>query len=316
MQVLTNEIGFCARRATRMVGADLFGLSDDHQAVFRVTQIIQDRLQAEPVPVSDSITPLMKRINWLYARNAVAVVHDIYYLLAVPIDGAVVNNAVLAFNTVTKEWESAFDTWNPAAGMQIDNLLHSYYFRTSAAYAVNQGLNAIHILGVGSQDEMPAGLFEIDHLIETRGFATLGWNAATKRDFKRLELAVATLRPSITVTELPDGAGDERILNPTAITRNPLKYRNFGKVDFDPTNANDDFEAPGREDYSLDVSSTPCNLQAGIHLEIKQRDVLRFATKARGRYMSYRVENSQGKCEVSGVLAESTGAQREVRKAA
>ena len=316
MEVLSTEVGMCARRATKMVGADLFFLSDDHQCVFRISEVIQERLQAEPVPVSDAITPIMKRVNWLAAKNAVAIVQDIYYLLAVPLDGSEVNNALLVYNTVSKEWESAPDWWHLAAGMQIDNLIHSFYFGETAAYAINHGLNAIHILGIGSDDEMPGGNFEIQHLIEVRGYATLGWNAASKRDFKRVEFSVATLRPSITITEISEGARDERLLNLSPITRNPAKYRNFDKANYNPSNDNDDFEVPGREDYSLDLTSIDFDLQEGIELEIKQRDVLRFSTKARGQYMSYRVENAQGKCDISAVLVESVGAQREPRKAA
>jgi hypothetical protein len=134
---------------------------------------------------------------------------------------------------------------------------------------------------------------------------------------KRAEIPVATLRPQITVTELTDRARDERILNGTPITRNPAKYLNFSKPDFVADNSNADFEAPGREDYSLDLTSIDFNLtEPGVELEMKQRDPLRFSTKARGRYMSYRVENHQGECEVGAIMVESAGTQREKRKAA
>lgn len=322
MEVLSTEMGMGARRGTRMVGADLFFLSADHFGIFRINEVIQERLQAEPVPVSDAIEPLMKRVNWQYAQNAVANVHDIYYGIALPMDGATVNNAVLMYNTVTKEWES-FHWWDPAAGLQVDNLIITDYFGQLVTYAIDNAHGAIHILGIGIDDELAINpdqtrvRYEIDHIVETRGYSTLGWNAATRRDFKRLEIPVATLRPSITVTELTEAAQDERILNLNAITRNPAKYRNFAKADYVADNSNADFEGPGREDYSLDLTSVDFDLtDPGVELEIKQRETLRFSTKARGRYVSYRIENKQGKCEVGGLLVESAGAQRETRKAA
>ena len=326
METISSEVGTWARRSAKMVGADLFFLSADHFGVFRVNQIIQERLQTEPIAVSDNITPLIKRINWTYAQNAVANVHDIYYMLAVPLDQSTVNNALIVYNTGTGEWEG-FDWWNPGAQVQIDNLLVTNYFGIPALYAINNGLGKIHVLGLGNDDQfndearaIPAGdlstVFGINHLIETRGYATLGWNASSRRDFKQLQLAVATVRPSIRVTELTDGAEDERPLNTTPITRDPAKYRNFDRADFVPGNLNKDFEAPGRLDYSLDVTSVDFDLtEPGVELDIKQRDVLRFSTKARGRYMSYRVENTNGECEVSAALVESEGTQREPRKA-
>jgi hypothetical protein len=324
MEVLTNEIGICARRSGRMVGADFFYLSGDHFGVYRISEVIQSRLQSEPVPVSDAIEPLMKRINWKYAGNAVANVHDIFYGLAVPMDQSKVNNAVLIHNTVTKEWES-IHLWDPASGMQIDNLIVTDYYGQLVTYAIGgpPGYQSIYAFGIGIDDQMAINTdntrqrYWIDHIIETRGFATLGWNAATKRDFKRVEIAVATLMPSVTVTEITEKAKDERILNSTPITRNPAKYHLFSKADYVADNTNQDFEAPMRQDYSLDLTNTDFDLtDPGVQLEIKQNDTLRFSTKARGRWVSYRIENKQGVCETQALLAESTGTQRETRKAA
>lgn len=310
MEVISTEIGMCGRRATKMVGADLFFLSKDHRAIFRISQVIQDRLQAEPVPVSDAIEPVMKRVNWSAAENAVGAVHDIYYILFLPLDGSLVNNAAVAYNTVTQQWEGAPDTWAEGANMQIDNLIHSYYFGDAALYGFNYSANQIYIFGIDTgDDKIGDDRFEIRHLIESRGYATLGWNASTRRDFKQLKMAVATLRASITVTQLMDGAKDERLLTPTPIQRSRARYRNFGRADFDPSNVNDDFSAPGREDYSQ-VFDNDFYLQDGVELGIKQREVLPFSTKARGRYASVRVENSQGECEIGGFLTDSTGTQR------
>jgi hypothetical protein len=323
LETLSTEIGMGARKATRMVGGDMFLLSIDHFGIYRITEIIQDRLQAEPVPISDSIESLMKRVNWKEAVNAVANVHDIYYVIALPIDGSKVNNALLVYNTVTQQWES-FDSWNPAANMGIDNLIVTDYYGRAATYAVANrgGQSGIFALGIGNDDQMFINpdhtriRYPIDHTVETRGYATLGWNATMGRDFKRVEIPVATLRPSVTVTELTDKARDERILSTT--TRNPAKYWNFDKPDYVADNTNRDFEAPGREDYSLDLSATDFDLtDAGVELEIKQREPpLRFSTKARGRFISYRVENHQGECEVGSLMVESAGTQREKRKAA
>jgi hypothetical protein len=170
-------------------------------------------------------------------------------------------------------------------------------------------------------DDPPLGPIEyqINDLIETRGYATLGWNASTQRDFQRVEIACATWAPRIKVTQVTERAGDERPLNVTPITKSPTVYDRFGKKDWDPTNANDDWDTPGRQDYSVVADDAGFEIQdagAGIDPERTQNAVLRFSTKARARYVSYRIENSQGSCDVAGVLVESAGVPRTIRRAA
>ncbi len=325
VQVLSASVGVMARKSCRMVGGDLFFLHDT--GVHRISQVIQDRLEAEPVPVSDPIQPLIRRINWLYADKSVAAVLSPYYFLAVPLDGSTYNNAVLVYNSATREWES-YDTWASAAGFRIDNLFVADFFSSRRVYAVNHGAVAIHLLYEGRLDELSfnrsTGLhtvYEIADLFETRGYAELGSAGATTQDFKRVEIPIATWRPSITVTELTDKAGDERVLTAAAVTKDPAKYDIAFKPDYVITNANGDFDAPGRQDYALDPTqgvypSGSIGGSNGIDGDKKQTSVLRFSTKARGRYISYRIANTQGACDMAGVLCESSGAQREIRRAA
>lgn len=150
-------------------------------------------------------------------------------------------------------------------------------------------------------------VYPIAFRFETRGYSTQGWNGKTARDFKNVELPVATWNPSIYVTQLTDSANDERALNVNAITRDRTKYDRFGKADFDPTNVNGDFNDPGRQDYSVDLSDELAVDLENVDVEQAQRGVLRFSTRSRGRYVSYRIEESQGYVAVEGCRMESRG---------
>jgi hypothetical protein len=104
-------------------------------------------------------------------------------------------------------------------------------------------------------------------------------------------------------------------LNANAITKSRTEYDKFGIKDWVPTNENDDWATAGRQDYSVTANSEGFIPGSGIDPDRHQTSTLRFSTKARGKYISYRIANGQGRCEVGWVLAESSGTQREPRRA-
>jgi hypothetical protein len=326
-QGVNSSIGVVARKSWQMVGAE--GMFLSLRGVYRLSQVDQDRLATSPIPVGaqkddkgkviDPIAPLLRRINWKYAHLAVAGLDGPYYVLAVPIDGSPVNNALLYFNTVSDRWESV-DVFDPRAHMQIDNLLAFEFEGETRLYAINHRTNSIHLLNEGKFDETPTGRWEIEEVLKSRGYATLGWNATVRRDFKRVVIAVATWRPKITVQEVTEGAHDSRTIA-RDLTKDRRKFDKFGRKPFVVTNANDDALEPGRQDYSVDLQEDgELNLGSGVDLEAKQESVLGapggFSTKCRGRWIGYDITNTQGDCDVLGILVESDGEQRTVRSAA
>jgi hypothetical protein len=61
-------------------------------------------------PISAPIDDVIQRINRNYASNAVATYWNNRYYLAVPLDDSTVNNTVLVYNFILKQWESV-DTY-------------------------------------------------------------------------------------------------------------------------------------------------------------------------------------------------------------
>lgn len=104
--------GCAARKTARMIGERLFWLG--HGAVHSVTVNGQGKLFVDALPLSQGIGETIRRINWAAASTACAGADTRYYYLAVPIDGATINNALLVYDHTLRQWASMdlFD-WVP-----------------------------------------------------------------------------------------------------------------------------------------------------------------------------------------------------------
>lgn len=332
LQAINDELGLCGRWAAVRAGGDVHFMSRTHPGIYRLTQVLQESVQTAPLPISDPIAPVIDRINWEASANIRAVLLGEYVIWFVPLDGAEVNNAALVWNNATQQWESAPDVWSgdatagdSASGgvitawdLQVDQAFVMNYQGHAALYAIDAGTRTVYVLYARGAltDQLVQGEQEIDFLMESRGYATLGWNATSRRDNKRMELGLETWRPNIDITELTESQGDERPLV-ESLTKSRTRNTRFAIPDYGPSNANDDFFEPGREDYSVELPGDGISLgENGIALGMKQRWIQPLALRARAHWFSYRIRNTQGYCAVTGILQESTGTQRQPRIAA
>lgn len=326
VELLTSKHGLAGRKAVVMVGGDVLFLSEPG-GIYRVSQSFESRQQVVALPITDPIQPFIERINWRAATGAVAEMLGEYVYFAVPIDGSSVNNAVIVYNGATGVVEG-YDTF--PAGFQIDDFKITLYQGERRLYALDKNAARIYVMYEGKSDFVyvdEAGTrdaeapidgpveHEIQAVLETRGYAPQGWNSSPTRDFKRVSLGITTWAPSIIVTQLGDGANDERPLNVTPIRKSRVEYDRFGKADWDPTNVNDDWETPGRQDYSIVADDTGVDPGTGIDPDRAQTSVLQFSTKLRGTTVSYRIANGQGAAAIEWLSLESSEAVRAPRRA-
>lgn len=317
IQKINDTIGFAARHAVIDVGGDVHFLSEPG-GIYAISQVIQDKNQTLPVPISNPIEPLIHRINWRYASNARAISHDNHIYWFFPVDDSRRNNCCAVYDSTTGQWE-AYDSW---AGTLINfNEVHiTKYLGQRQLFGVDHTSNTIYVLYIGKEDQLSNGVHEIAMKFETRGYAALGWNATTKRDFKFVEIAVETWNPIINITLIGKGFNDERLLTPIPITKNRLTYYTFGTLDYNPTNINNDFDAPQREDYSILVPEEPgmtlWDDSDGIDPEKKQESMIRMSLKKRDRFVIFRIEVPQGDCDIKGLKLESSGITKNLRIAA
>lgn len=83
---VTSQFGLVAAESVAHCGSDLLFLSQ--MGVMSLRQTEQNKIQGVSLPLSEPIQPLIDRINWKYAGNAVAAYWDNKYYLAVPLDEA------------------------------------------------------------------------------------------------------------------------------------------------------------------------------------------------------------------------------------
>ena len=141
VQLITNEVGCVARQSIVQIGNNVMFLSDN--GVYGANFQDLYNLRGNEVPLSSSINPTIERINRSVWDKSVAVYFDNRYYIAVPLDGSQVNNAILIFNFLNKQWESIDSTsdsnWN------IANLIVAGKENARAVYAVNT-LGGLHKL--------------------------------------------------------------------------------------------------------------------------------------------------------------------------
>jgi len=107
---LTREIGCVARKSIVQHGAQIFFLSDN--GVYAIEFLDQFNLRGADLPLSDSIQPIIDRINSDLAGQSVGAYFGNRYYLAVPLDStagagdATGNNAILVYNFQNSGWES------------------------------------------------------------------------------------------------------------------------------------------------------------------------------------------------------------------
>ena len=298
---VNRELGLIARRAVSAVGADVFFLSGT--GVFRVLQAFQDRIATGATPISDPMEPFFReRIHWLAASGACSAVAGEYYYLAVPIDGAADNNALLVFNTVTNAWEG----WHTfPAGVALSALHVTDWQGRKRLFAVDGTAGLVYLLHEGMVDRIGSTVTEISDLARTRGYAFGGTGRVRSA---RGALDVETWRPRFALRVRSDGVNETTELIPPT-TKERTRYYLHNAARYNTSNANDDHGAPYREDYSV-AAGTAFQTQSGIVFDRRQATQEPFVVRERGRYFTLELTNTQGRCDLAGVSLEMAATDR------
>ena len=316
-RILNRSIGGVGTKLPLMVGTDILFASAPH-GFYALSQVIQDQIGALPVPISEPIQDTINQINWAVTiQMGCSVALDNYAFFGVALGrGATRLNAILVYDTQTRQWVSAPDRW--ADGTFAFNALHvTNYGFVQRVFAVDYTAGAVYLMYEGITDEMMSGTFNIPFLMETRGY--IGDDPLRFKRFGRASVGIATYNPETTVTALTDGFNEEKQLG--VITKNRLKFYQHGHKDFDVVN--DDPNEQKRQDYSLiqpddfvgddfedlaegEITFIPATQPPGIGP--LQETVEPFLVRSWGRWCALRIEDNGGTCEVTACNVESTHA--------
>jgi len=137
-------------------------------------------LRGADEPISKNIQPYIDRINKNLASEAVGVLFNNRYYLAVALDtvaganNAIGNNTILVFNFLNKGWES-IDTFG-TSDFLIKNLIIGSAAERNSIYAVTSlgGLHELEAVETSNDILVSGGTassFPINSLLTTRGYA-------------------------------------------------------------------------------------------------------------------------------------------------
>jgi hypothetical protein len=284
VQLINPDLGCIAPRSVASVGGDVLFLSAT--GVYRVGQVIQDRIQTAPIAVSHEIEQLLqRRVNWKSADKAEAAVWGDYYYLAVPLDRSTKNNAIFSYNLVSEKWEGIHtfpaNTW-------LDQFVFITYRGERRLFAVDDTNGWLYLMYADREDCLPSGPVAVAMDVTTRAY--LAASSGRKR-WSVAQLATAEWKSSATVTLLVDGVSESAALYPAPLSRSRTANTLASLGAWDSTNSADDHGNAGRESYHV---VCPIKCGTGIVLSREQDFTPRFPCSARGRTAALRIQTTSG----------------------
>jgi hypothetical protein len=297
---VAGEWGCLAPRSMVQVGADVWLLAH-RRGVCSIRLTETNALQGVDIPVSRDIQPIIDRINWVAARNAVAAAHDNRVYFAVPLDASTYNNAIITFSTLTQKWEG-YDT---GSALRVQGFIKfTYDGAVRIGYVSTDGF--IYQMGHGTYDETGAisgaiSRHEIAWQWRSRGYG--GKTAGVKR-YGRLSVKVATHDPAYSVKAITDGVAEERVV--ASRTKDSTRwYRPYGKAPWVATNENDDFNDANREDYSWIATAEGMEMgDTGVGMDIHQEVEETWKLSSRGQHLQIEMNGTEGRAVVNGIKVE------------
>lgn len=150
VRTLATDIGCSASKSIVQAGGGVFFLSYSGVYFLQPQQSSTESMKLLTVsdPISAPIDNVIRRINRNFAYRSVATYWNNRYYLSVPLDNSIVNNAVLVYNFILKQWESV-DTYPslvPTGNTSVVTLWTDAY----SPYIVDDGNYYLRIYGNGS----------------------------------------------------------------------------------------------------------------------------------------------------------------------
>lgn len=169
VQLLTDEIGCVARRSIIQVGSQVIFLSDN--GVYGTNFIDLYNLRGNEVPLSEPIEGTIKTLNKSSWANSIGVYFDNRYYIAVPTGSSSVNNAILVYNFLNKEWESVDTVADD--GWEISNMMVAGEDGERGVYVVNS-FGGIHKLDerLDAVDRVVIGIGAVQQNLSIAGSMT------------------------------------------------------------------------------------------------------------------------------------------------
>ena len=321
---VTREYGAVGRNSIVQVGSDVVFLSSK-RGVTSLGIANNGKVTAVDVPLSDPIQPLIDRINWNYASGASAAYHNNRLYMAVPLDGATENNAILVYDFLVKAWAGYDD--GPDV-VKVKKFVETVFqgkrrlFFLSTDGFINLYDDDLSVCGFVDEKGSSDGTISIQQVsdeVTTRGYTG---NLILSKRWSVAEVQLATSEPTLTVKALFDGANENtKVLTPTGgLTFDRTKYdKPFHATDFNASMSGDDFFTQHRQDYSVnpdtEIALPTDGSDTGFDPDLHQQSQNRYKYRGEGKYVQLKVENTNGRAELLGAgVGGSSASQSAVKQ--
>ncbi len=298
LDAVTTEYGIKAPRSVVQVGNDVWFLAHK-RGVCSIQQTSQNKLQGVDVPVSRDIDPLISRVVWEHAANGASCFYDNKVYVAVPIDGHTHNNAVLVFDTLNGRW---------AGRDEGQTIRVREWLKFPLAGVIRAGFISddgyVVLYEDGFLDHVGGAMGAVSYVSVQHRFVSRGYlgGAAGRKTFAEVRARLRTWWPTYTVTAHVDGVAEERTVA-AAQTRSRIQYdRPHTAPSWIPSNVNDDFRTPYRQDYSLHVPVPGLETgENGLQADLHQEQERAWRIRERGQFVQVEIEGTQGRTILAGL---------------
>jgi len=305
---LTDQYGCAAERSIVAAGSDVIFLSDQ-RGVVSLRQSVAGETQSVDLPLSQPIQPIINRIDWTKAKDAVGAYSNNRYYLAVPLRGinatAPGNNAILVYDFLTKAWSGT----DFISGIGIKDFFFVNYKGAKRLFVLtNDGqillyddeqFGGIDDQTIGSNNKTSHSV--IEGRLLTRGY-TCG--LPDKKRFRALSAFVETYAGAYTITGWADGVNESVDISDESFSK--TTYEAAIKSDYSTDNSADNFFDQGRDDYSISAGDNIVCGTNGFAVDRKQAHSDRDRFKCEGQYLQLEFKTTSGVVDIRGLNLTAT----------
>lgn len=288
---ITRDYGCVAPKSITSTGSDIVWLSQ--RGVVSLKQTEFGLTQSVVVPLSDSISKTIEKIDWGHIDKACATYFDNRYILSFPSsNGGGANDSTIVYNFLNESWDGEW------TGEYLKPRFYGRIYiggQIRLIFADDSGY--IHYFDpLAYQDRTYDGS---ESVIQTE-LLTRAYTCGTRehKQWTNANLSIATWDPTYSIDAIFDN--DNLILElRDTTTKSRSQYYTYGVDDYDATNVNDDFNEPNREDYS--VTTGFITGENGISFGVKQTTLEKTRPTGHSSGIQIKVTSESGLVDINSI---------------
>lgn len=252
-ETLISNYGLAARGAATMVGTDCYFYAS-RRGIVSITQTEQNKARGVDVPLSESIQPIIDRVDPRYESKIRMEIWDSKLYVALPLDdGSAGNNAIAVFDFLSQSWSSL----DVGSAIKPKEFFKATFSGTERLFFTSEDgfINLVEEDELGDHVADSAASNKISTNAVAFKLLTRGYHAQdlNHRFFRTARLSLATNKPKYSVSLLMDGVGESQALVTDQEKDRTKYYRPFDADDYKESNIDNNHATAYRQDYSIRI---------------------------------------------------------------